>query len=78
MTLSDRLTQLETAAATHNGAAAAETLRAIEDENGPVVAALVTADLVAFGVRVLRERAAGGDADARELLDRAEAIGYAR
>lgn len=51
MSLSDRLTQLEAAAARRDGDAGVEILRAIEVEHGPDVAAVITADLIAAGIR---------------------------
>lgn len=78
MTLSDHLDRIRHAAATRDGQAGTVALADLETDCGPVVAALVAADLITYGVRALRERAAGGDQAARELLDRAIALGYAR
>jgi hypothetical protein len=78
MTLSDHLDRIQHAAADRDGQAGTEALADLETDCGPLVAAVVTADLIAYGVRVLRERAAAGDTPARELLDRAAALGYAR
>lgn len=78
MTLSDHLDRIHQAAADRDAEAGTAALADLETDCGPTVAAIVTADLIAYGVRVLRDRAAAGDTAARELLDRAEALGYAR
>ncbi len=78
MTLSNHLDRIHQAAANHDAEAGTAALADLGTDCGPIVAAVVTADLIAYGVRVLRERAAGGDTAARDLLDRAEALGYAR
>ncbi|ACU71786.1 hypothetical protein Caci_2877 [Catenulispora acidiphila DSM 44928] len=58
MPLSDHLEQLTNATATRDGDAGVEALEAIEAEYGPVVAAVITADLLAHVARQASERPA--------------------